>query len=239
MPFDLVGDYSVGFGLDSLYAPENTSTNVPIWFMYMGGRTDLANGKDLPLTYKLRDVTFTGNTSQGIGVANKPARGCLRVLDPIYSGAPDLTGDEANLLPQTHTSQIIVPDGAAASPQRDIFGQEPTRDWCYYFEKADLARQMHDWSQVVALGDQAAEKGLKPYNGVELTPFIEGYAQLGQWEKASQTSLKADQISEKMSSFLCSTWQRIDNSSPASPDKEKTLANMRSSLQCSSSGVNK
>ncbi|MDR3576733.1 MAG: hypothetical protein P4L50_22950 [Anaerolineaceae bacterium] len=238
MPFDLVGDYSVGFGLDSLYAPNNTSTNVPVWFMYMGGRTDLADGAVSPLTYTLRDVTFKGDTSQSIGVANKPARGCLRVLDPIYTGAPDLTGDEANLLPQTHTRQIIVPTGADPQPQKNIFGQEPAHDWCYYFEKADLARQLSDWTQVVTLDNQAAAKGLKPYNGVELTPFIEAYAQLGQWDKASQITMQADQLSAKMGNFLCTTWQRIDHNTPGSTAKEKTLGSLVSSLHCNQAGVN-
>ena len=42
------------------------------------------------------------------------------------------------------------------------FATEPGHTWCYFYEKAELARQIQDWDQIVALGSEAAEKELRP-----------------------------------------------------------------------------
>ena len=36
-----------------------------------------------------------------------------------------------------------------------FYGPEPERDFCYYFEKAELARQFKDWDSVVKYGESA------------------------------------------------------------------------------------
>ena len=41
-----------------------------------------------------------------------------------------------------------------------MFGSEPPHLWCYYFEKADLARQLQDWQSVLQLEKQARARGL-------------------------------------------------------------------------------
>ena len=45
------------------------------------------------------------------------------------------------------------------SPPPMLFGPEPPHTWCYYFQKADLARQRGDWDEVARLGDEARELG--------------------------------------------------------------------------------
>ena len=55
----------------------------------------------------------------------------------------------------------------------EIFGAEPPHTWCYYFEKADLARQLQDWQSVLQLEKQAREHGFTPKFGPEYVPFIE------------------------------------------------------------------
>ncbi len=76
-------------------------------------------------------------------------------------------------------------DAKAAPPNPDIFGSEPAHNWCYYFEKADLARQGRDWQTVLPLEKQAKTQSLAPKFGPEYIPFIEAHAQIGDW----QTSL--------------------------------------------------
>jgi len=69
-----------------------------------------------------------------------------------------------------------------------IFGPEPARGWCYYFEKADLARQRRDWQEVVSLGEQALSENLRPRDVSEWMPFLEGYSNLGLVQQAEQIS---------------------------------------------------
>ena len=67
---------------------------------------------------------------------------------------------------------ILVNADPPAQPPY-LLGPEPEHDWCYYFEKAELARQQADWQQVAMLGDQALGDGKKFYrvNVAELVAF--------------------------------------------------------------------
>ena len=64
-------------------------------------------------------------------------------------------------------------------PPRPPFGAEPPHGWCYYYEKADLARQQGNWDDVVRLGDEAAKHRLHPNDAIEWLPFLQGYAYTG------------------------------------------------------------
>ena len=64
-------------------------------------------------------------------------------------------------------------------PPEVMFGPEPEHDWCYYFQKADLARQSRDWEEVARLGDEAQKAGLHPNDQIEWMPFLQAYAILG------------------------------------------------------------
>lgn len=74
------------------------------------------------------------------------------------------------------------------TPPEALFGKEPERKWCYFYEKASLARQKMDWQEVVRLGDEAAEKGLHPLDRIEWFPFIQAYAYLGKVDQVKGLS---------------------------------------------------
>jgi hypothetical protein len=61
-------------------------------------------------------------------------------------------------------------------PPRIPFGLEPEHNWCYFFEKAALARQSEDWNEVLKLAEEVFEKGLNPTDQIEWFPFLEAYA---------------------------------------------------------------
>jgi hypothetical protein len=96
------------------------------------------------------------------------------------------------------------------APPEAIFGKEPQPNRCYYYEKADLARQFEDWEKVTALWNEAESLDLLPYSGVEYVPFIEAFAHTGDWEKAKTLTLHANRISDRMPIFLCDVWLNLD-----------------------------
>ncbi len=55
-------------------------------------------------------------------------------------------------------------------------GLEPPYDWCYYFEKADLAKSKSDWQEMLRLKDEAEKKVSYPQT-TEKMIFL--YAYLG------------------------------------------------------------
>jgi len=153
---------------------------------------------------------FYGNTSQAIGIFMKDTRACVRVLDSIYSEDPKFTDDVNKLIVISNLDSILTNNGTV-SPNPSVFGKEIRHDWCYYFEKADLARQMQDWQTILKLRSEAESKGLTPEMGAEYLPFIEAYAQTGHWSDAYQLSLAAKnlELEDGLNNTLCNNWNRF------------------------------
>jgi hypothetical protein len=101
--------------------------------------------------------------------------GCVRILD---GSMPELSlADNNSIKLISSYSQIdrILTDGAQATPPEVIFGPEPAHDWCFYYEKASLARQKGDWETVIALGEEAQRNGFSPTDRIEWMPFLQAY----------------------------------------------------------------
>ncbi len=165
---------------------------------------------NLPLDDKLQGSHFNGNTSRAIGMyfnINNPNE-CVRILDPIYAGDPKFNEGISNIIPISDLNNISAGD-ASRMPNPDIFGAEPARTWCYFFEKADLARQMKDWETINKLGAEARAKDFSPSSGGEYLPFIEAFAQTGKWSKAYDLSIAAEKITPGLKQVLCSNWGRF------------------------------
>ena len=135
---------------------------------------------------------------------------------------PKFIEDLSNIIPISDLSTITVGDGARL-PNPAIFGQEPPHGWCYFFEKADLARQLNDWKTILQLGEEAKAKGLAPASGSEYVPFIEAFAQSGQWSKAYDLSIAAQKITPDLEPVLCNNWGRFQNIT-GGQDKDTTLS---------------
>lgn len=84
------------------------------------------------------------------------------------------------------------------------FGSEPAHDWCYYYQKASLARQIGDWNEVVRLGEEASTLELSPVDEIEWMPFLEGYAMQGKTDhvRAVIMSIKDIGVREQACALL-------------------------------------
>lgn len=105
-------------------------------------------------------------------------------------------------------------------------------NWCYYFEKADLARQYGQWEKITLLWQDAEASGYLPPNGVEYLPFIEGYARQGDWEQAIRLSKQANRITGAMPKILCPTWEKIAAEMEPSEAQSVALSELRNHLRC-------
>ena len=117
-----------------------------------------------------------------------------------------------------------------------IFGAEPEKSWCYYFEKAELARQQGNWQRIVELGDQASvtDKQFQRSNVTELMPFIEGYLRAEQWETAIQLSLEAYQTWDNMHLMVCELWQGVERSTGLDISGQAAYNEISGKLKCTS-----
>jgi hypothetical protein len=103
---------------------------------------------------------------------------CMRILN---GDAPELSiydSERTMLIASRSDLSVILPQGDSPAPPADLFGDEPAHAWCYYYQKADLARQRGDWEEVARLGAEAQKLGLTPNDPIEWMPFLQAYAYL-------------------------------------------------------------
>jgi hypothetical protein len=184
--------YTYAMPLNLTYAPEKQSSDLSFWVLPLEERfanVDLSNLHNSVFSYRDRNLRFEGPLSRNIVVWYSPPS-CLRVLDK-HSQIPSTMNRWVELARKYSNIDLIIGDPRESGRLREsIFGRAPIDDWCYYFEKAELAEQFGDWHQIAELADKAIENGLSPKDPTEWRPFIEGYKKMGRENEAQQLSLK-------------------------------------------------
>jgi hypothetical protein len=121
---------------------------------------------------------LTRSFSNVVLLAQAHENGCARVIN---GDAPELSVydlERTKLIAPYSNSIAIVPQGNSPIPLADIFGDEPVHGWCFFYQKADLARQQGDWEEVARLGIEAERLGMLPVDPIEWMPFLQAYALL-------------------------------------------------------------
>ncbi len=221
MPLNYETDLSMTAPINWMYALDyQPRDDVPYALIYtekrLGGRVlpELAAGA--PVLFPIRTVAFRGSTEAAL-VIFVPREGCLRVLDPFYANQAVYNRQSDFLTDAIHLSdpsRILVD---APSPQMPaaLFGKEPAHEWCYFYAKAELARQKGDWESVATLGREADQLGFAPADPFEWLPFIEAYARTGSAQTAEELSREAFAEDAGVRRGLCQLWERVGNGAQA------------------------
>jgi hypothetical protein len=235
LPVHFSTDNSLTGALNWIYSSEDSSVMMPYYLYYPSMRL----GTSLPYLEEEQSIsqnylaaTFTGNTAQVLALNFEPPA-CLRVLDP-YLDAVNIMLPEDMRYAAEHSTRAVILSGDEIEPvtlESEIFGPEIPHGWCYYFEKGDLARQQGDWELVASIGDDAFALNDYPNDPSERIPFIEGYAHVGRWTHAVEQSHEA-YLTDLMGPVLCRLWERIDESTEPSADKDSALRTIRVELEC-------
>jgi hypothetical protein len=195
--------------------------------------------KGKTLTEEQREFTFKGDTRNSLVLYyNPPTVGdCLWVLNSADYDNPNFNDNIRTSLQISNLDRILPTRGSENYPPVDVFGPEPEHDWCYYFEKADLARQLKDWPQVVNLAQQAQQKGFTPDSSRsnsprEWMPFVEGYAYTQKWGDAADIVLTNYRINNKYQYALCVAWQNLLEQTPSSTERQTATGTVYDKLGC-------
>jgi hypothetical protein len=206
-------DNSLSAPLNWIYAPNTNADEISYVLFYPTNRMNSSLPtlqKDIPIQYDYIAGRFNGNTSQAVAFYYDPPA-CLRLLEPDLDSNNRFILDESLMREASALSnrEQILDASNAVMPK--LYGPEPEHSWCYYFEKADLARQLGHWDEVASLGNQALKLDDHPNNPVERFVFIEGYAHTGNWDRALKLSKESYQVSkEYVAPLLCRLWKRIE-----------------------------
>lgn len=235
MPIDYETDLSFTAPLNWMYAPDYERSNLPYALFYtekrLGGAAMPSLEPGTEISLPIRRVSFQGSTSQAL-VIYMPRNGCLRVLDPAR-GDETTYGKQSRFLveaiPLSDLSNIIVDaDRTAQLP----FLSEPAHTWCYYFAKAEVARQQGDWDQVVQLIDEARSLSYEPEDPMEWLTYIEAQALTGNVEAAARLSRDILKRNNGIQRGLCEAWKRIQVADPARSEIKTYTNQILADLQC-------
>ena len=235
LPVTYFSDNSLSGPLNWVYAREGEMDHI-LYFISIRlnrGLPDLVPG--LPIEQNYLAKTFHGNTSQLVVIDYSPPA-CLRVLDPQIDFANRLLVPLLRDAADLSNTSLIHQENAVTLPA-SLFHSEPAHGWCYYFEKADLARQFGDWQKVAELGDIAFGLDDHPNNPVERFVFVEGYAHTGDWEGAVKLSRESYRVSRNyVGPQLCWLWQRIEitTTDDLSEERNEALSEIENMLACES-----
>lgn len=227
LPFDYFSDNSLTAPLNWIYDPHNTSDRMAYLLFDLEsrfGKDIVSFSPDQPIDHPYRIASFSGSMANTILISHKPPR-CLAVIGSEFETVMDSLRLTPEVIALSNPGLIgIASDKSVVIPEH-IFGPQPDLGWCYWYQKASLARQTGDWKKFDKYGDEASVyfDTLVPEKAIELLPFIEGYALTGRLDESIQLSKKAIQLSEEVLPAVCASWNRIMENPP--PEMEGQLMN--------------
>jgi hypothetical protein len=194
--------------------------------------------RDESLSASHREFSFTGFGRDMILLQKSSFSNCLWVLKPDDEDSPYLADPIRRVVPLSNLSRISPIPQSESYPDENIFGEEPEKGWCYFYQKAELASQMEDWTEIVELGEQVVELGFSPAtqgsnSPHEWLPFIEGYANMGEWEQAVEITIASFKDDENYRSKLCDLWKKLSSEIETDNEQENTSEEVFSVLECS------
>ncbi|SRR5581483_11094256 len=231
-----MGDYPMGFAINSIYGNEGVSTGktVPYWYFSLQNNfgdqiEDFLRGEQIGA--RKFSVRFTGTSTKNLIITFAPEQGeCLWLVRPSEADAPYLSSLERE------AGKFSAPEKISSEenhPLRDIiFGKDFRNEWCYYYEKAQLSRDNQDWKGVIRYWEEARDKGLKPGSDLEYLLFIEAYSNLGDWKLAADALERINLNQKTIRPSLCFLWKNIEQETPPSVKRDDLISHSRAQINC-------
>ena len=219
-----MGGWADSSMLIEMYGKKQGIIPTPYWYLnaaekdYLSG---IESGK--PIYVKSKMYQFE-TEAENVLLITKPEYGkCAWVLDEADLMNPYLESGIETYIPYQNKSRIIT--NSDHQMPVSIFGTDYIHDWCYYFEKADLALDLGRYEEVLALYEEAASKGISMGNPTEMRPFIKAAAFSGEWDKALAWSEQAaSEEPKKTGPYFANLWKIIERDVPDSPEKAESAA---------------
>jgi hypothetical protein len=176
-------DYEVWGPLNLIYNPEPAEAPA-IQAEVLTQETAFRVLRGDVLNNRVRDIKMHRDFNNLLLISLPSSLSCIHVIDgslPVYSENESLSVQQIGKY--SHIDRI-TPAGVSPIPPLSIFGSEPEHDWCYYYQKASLSRQIGDWEEVGRLYDQVRDLKLETNDASEKIPFFEGLVNIGRYDDA-------------------------------------------------------
>ena len=214
--YRLQQDYEIWGPVNLIYNPEPAETPA-IKAEVLNSDTAYDILKQDVVDNRVRDIKMHRDFRNLLLISYPSSSSCIHVIDgtlPVYSESDSLSIQQVG---EFSRIDQIIPSGTSPTPPPAIFGSEPEHGWCYYYQRASLARQAGDWKEIGKLYDKANALGLDPNDDAEVIPFFEGLVNLGRYEDAENLYVTRIRGRVKMRLPLC-TFMSEHPDYPAPPD---------------------
>jgi hypothetical protein len=231
-----MGKHPTTYAINTLYS-QNHSLDKLSYSFFSSGENIGGSWENFKQGVELDDVrfgsSFIGTSRNSLTILYAPENDqCLWILRPedkYIRNMPSLTYQS---LPLSNLARIDRDPLSDQYPADDIFGPEPTHTWCYFYEKAELARQYDDWHTVTQLWSDAQSNDFRPGSGAEYLVFIEGFIHIDDWENAKELTLASNKYGNNIRPTLCEFWEKLLLSTETSPAREKAIPIVSDKLDC-------
>jgi hypothetical protein len=191
-------DYDAVHGpANFIYYPDPDGT-LPVTYplygisQYFWTAKEILSGEKYETGYRTHvGVVDPGNL---LVISQPTVNACTHILNPNYAWYSYNDPDFIMMTGLYSKIDNVQTDGESPHLNPVIFGPEPPHDWCYIFEKAELAAQNEDWDKVLELAKDAGSQKLHPYERLEWMPFLQAYAVSGNTEDFSDTMSKITSV---------------------------------------------
>lgn len=229
-----MGEYATSYAINTIYNPGKIQVPpywyFPIYYSYPDINSFLGG---IPIEYEKFTMQFTGTSTDSLVIAFEPGLDqCLWVLRPDDDNLRLVSEDLRRLSAISAIDRISKREDVEVDLPKDIFTQSNVKGWCYYFEKADLARQAGEWERTIELWEQAQGKGINPGNGFEYLPFIEAYGHTGNWNQVLALTKNANKVTQGLEPSLCTTLDKLSSQTSNSQERDQVLLVLRNYLYC-------
>ncbi len=198
--YRLAEDYEIFAPANLIYSPGGEEVRVKGEVLLPETLAQLAVGEKSPRL--VRSYYFERDFSKALVISWTDPAACAHVQDAAR--LENNWSEEAvvQLAAPYSRADLIVTTAESPTLPESIFGAKAAPGWCYFYQRASLARQQGDWDTAARLADEARAQNLQPVDVSEWLPMLEGYLQAG---RAQDARVIAGQVrqDEAAVSYLC------------------------------------
>jgi hypothetical protein len=209
-------EYEVWGPVNMIYHPKDSSLKLAAQIMSDKLWVDLARGTQEERL--VRDtITVKRNYENAIVLSQPTSNSCLHVLDGARFDQVVTESADVRQIAQYSRADLINAAAKPIIPPGEVFGAEPPHEWCYYYQKMDLARQSSDWKTVAAFAAEADALELSPADLSEWLPALEAYVHLNDAKKIKRIVILI-RVDRTVYESLCANYKILRNA-PADYDR--------------------
>lgn len=199
------GEPLLGAALNALYPIRSQPPVADLWNLelrYSHTLDPILRGETFDINY--RGHIFRSQSPDSVlMVRMAPEGGCLWTLSTYDAFNPYISEEERQVATYSNHTRILA---QGVQPDPKIFGAEPERGWCYYYQQAQLANQFGDPAAAILALTTAESRGLQPALSIEWLPLVQAHLMLAEWDLAAEASQQALADGPAAGAMLCAMW---------------------------------